>query len=145
MFKLRMQILIRFCKAPVFALVALLVCAALPVRAEDSKAEAKKEVGTITVPAGAKLDKVAMAVRSAFLGRKWGILRDESGVIIGHLKHRKWDATLTVEFDEKQIKIYSDSWEVTDRGVRIKPDLNEGWLKNIKNDISIGLGIMPTK
>lgn len=75
----------------------------------------------------------------ASIGRAWEVKEDAENRIVIYLSHRKNEATVTYEFDAKQISAYCEGYATNGKGVRKGPEQPTGWLKFLKKDITKGL------
>jgi hypothetical protein len=119
-----------------FALVSTVL---LPVTAvaEEATSEMGPLAFTVNVPEGkVSLKEVHTAVVTAAMGRKWTIKEDNDTKVVIYLLHRGRDATVTFLISEKSIEAYCVGYVVDKTGNRKKPDKPDGWLNNLKQDIT---------
>lgn len=96
-------------------------------------------VATVDVPEGLSLEDISEVIVKKAIARQWLIKDKSDDTVIINLVHRGWDSTLTLVYDQKQVKIYSDSWVLDKKGNKKKRKEPAGWIKNIKNDVAVGL------
>ena len=89
----------------------------------------------MTVAAGATLSQVKNAIVSALKKRGWTVKSASDSTIVGYLKHRGYEATLTFHFDEKLIDIVSDSFEIDSDGKHVRRKNPTRWIKYLEQDI----------
>lgn len=85
------------------------------------------------------------AIISAATRRGWEVTDLGDNRIQTQLTHRSAESTLTFEYGDSQVKIYSVSYEI-DKGSerRIKRAEPDGWIRNLHKDILDLLGLLPT-
>jgi hypothetical protein len=123
--------------------IALLVAAILLPFASVSKLlatdaiEGRGElVATIPVPADLTAPQVTEAIVNTLIGRQWGVKSRDGDAVVGYLKHRSNEAKVTLTFDSSNVQLYCIGWQIDKKtGVREKPELPKGWLKNIQADL----------
>ncbi len=118
--------------------IALLLCFAAPARAA---AEAGKSFGSVPVPAGLSLPDVKEAIVVSLVQRSWTVAEKTDTKIVGTLKHRGIDATITLTYNASSVEIYCEGWKIDKAGVRTKPDIPDGWAENIKKDVNKRMNI----
>ena len=90
-----------------------------------------------------------MAVKDAIVKsatvRGWEVTELEGNRIQTHLVHRSSESTLTFEYGNGQVRIYSVSYKI-DKNTqnRIEREEPEGWIRNLHKDILENLGLLPT-
>lgn len=93
--------------------------------------------GTVTVPGGYTKEDVQDVIAMALAGRGWGVQEKTADKVIGYLKHRSNEATVTFVYNEKQVSLYCVGYKVDKKtGERIKPELPSGWLNNLRSDLT---------
>ena len=111
----------------------LVLAAAAPAHAEENIG---KLTGSLPVPAGLSKGDVKDAIVMSLSSREWGIKAKTDERVVGYLKHRSNEATVTLIYDATKIDIYCTGWAIDKKtGERKKPEIPEGWLKYIKGDI----------
>lgn len=127
------------------AISSLLACVSLllgslvsPVRAA---AEAGKSFGSVAVPAGLSVTDVKEVIVVSLVQRTWTVAEKTDAKVVGTLKHRGIDATITLTFSASSVEIYCEGWKIDKAGVRTKPDIPDGWAENIKKDINKRLNL----
>lgn len=94
-------------------------------------------VATVAVPSGFSSAEVQEAIVASLAGRQWGLKAREEGTVIGYLKHRSNEAKVTFKYDTSKVDLYCIGWQVHKKtGVREKPELPSGWLKNLQADLT---------
>jgi hypothetical protein len=117
-------------------LVAALALCFVRVQAAESS-ELGQSAGTITVPAGLSKAQIRDAIVAAFAGRQWGVTSKTDDRVVGYLKHRTNEATVTMIFDEQRVEMYCVGWQVhKTTGAREKPEQPKGWLNNLRADLT---------
>lgn len=95
---------------------------------------------TIPVPEGrVSLKQVHAAVLQGAIGREWSVKQDTETKVIIYLLHRKSEATVTFLISEKSVEAYCVGYAVDRSGNRVKPEQPEGWLENLRQDITKGI------
>lgn len=93
-------------------------------------------IAPVPIPSGLSGSDVQKAIVSAFVGREWAVKSKADGVVVGYLKHRGNEATVTMTYDGTRIEIYSIGYKIDKTtGSRIKPEQPAGWLKNLQSDL----------
>lgn len=93
--------------------------------------------GSVPVPASLSKDAVQGVIIETFVGRAWAIQEKADGKVVGYLKHRHSEATVTMVYDDKQVSLYSVGYEIDKTtGARKEPKQPEGWLKNLRSDLA---------
>lgn len=73
----------------------------------------------------------------ALSAREWGIKAKTDDRVVGYLKHRSSEATVTLIYNESKIDLFCVGWQIDKKtGVRGKPEQPKGWLNYIKGDIT---------
>jgi len=79
---------------------------------------------------------VQKAIVTALIGRKWDVKAKTGDRVVGYLKHRSNEATLTLVYDATKVELYCVGWQIDKKtGAREKPEQPERWLRNIQNDL----------
>jgi hypothetical protein len=113
--------------------IALLLGGLVSARAADDKGEL---FGTVTVPAKISSSEVQSTIAMVIASRGWELKAKEDGLIVGYLKHRSNEATVTLTYDATTISIFCVGYEINKRtGERKNPELPKGWLNYIKGDL----------
>jgi hypothetical protein len=106
-------------------------------QASAQPANAGTPVGSLVVPNRLTKDDVKDVVIMSLAGRGWGIQEKTDGKVVGYLKHRSNEATLTIIFDEKHVDLFCVGYEINKKtGERKKPELPNGWLNYIRGDLT---------
>ncbi|MBM3854706.1 MAG: hypothetical protein FJ399_16395 [Verrucomicrobia bacterium] len=114
---------------------ALALCCARAQAAESS--DLGQSAGVITVPTGLSKAQIRDAIVAAFAGRQWGVTSKTDDRVVGYLKHRSNEATVTMIFDEQRVEMYCVGWQVhKTTGAREKPEQPKGWLNNLRADLT---------
>lgn len=97
-------------------------------------------VGLIAVPNGVPPDSVQQIVAYSLTRREWTVTEKSDTKVVGQLKHRGKEAIVTFVFEGKdQIAVYCAGWKIDRDGKRLKPELPERWIANIKKDVTTRL------
>lgn len=121
--------------AAVLALVFTIGALSATHAAED--ADRGAHCGTIGVPEGLSKADVKEAIIYTFAGRAWSIKEKDDEKVVGYLKHRSNEATVTVVYSAEKIDFYCVGYEINkNTGERKRPELPEGWLKFLKGDLN---------
>jgi hypothetical protein len=96
---------------------------------------------TFAVPAGLTNARIKDAIISALQAREWKVEQATDNRIAARLIHRGVEATMTFTWDDQQIRLYSEGWEVDKKGVRGKPEFPKRWVENMKKDLPARLGV----
>lgn len=132
-----MNTALRLIRPAVLAVVFSLLFSLVASTAIADESELGEAVGTVAVPSGLSADEVKDAIVSALAGRQWGIKSKSDGRVVGYLKHRSNEATVTLVYDTSSIELYCVGWAINKRtGERKKPEQPRGWLKNIQADVT---------
>lgn len=116
----------------------LMVFAVLgPLAAETTSplVDGPQKVGMLAVPAGLTAVEVKHVIANALTKRSWTVKSSDETTVVGYLKHRGYEATLIFHYDEKQIEIVSDSFEIDGDGKRLGRANPTSWIDNLKKDI----------
>lgn len=108
-------------------------------------AEAGQSVGSVPVPAGLTLAEVKEIAAISLVQRQWTVKEKTDNRVVGYLKHRGIEATLTLTFDTNAIQLFCEGWKINKEGVRQKPELPDGWINNIKKDLAKRLNLATAK
>lgn len=92
-------------------------------------------VGTITVPEGFKASEVKAVLVTSLVAREWSVKEQTGDRVVGYLNHRGNEATITLVYDAKQIVMHCVGWKTDRNGQRVKPEMPDGWIKNLQKDI----------
>jgi hypothetical protein len=114
-------------------LVGLLLSASTPA-AQASPDQGVPE-GMLTVAPGASARQVKEAIVMALQGRHWTVESADGSSVVGFLKHRDYEATLTFQYDANTITITSDSYRVDGSGRHVEEAIPSRWIKYLKKDI----------
>ena len=97
--------------------------------------------GTVIVPDGLKSADVQKAIVAGTSARGWALKEKTSDRIVLFLESGGWRSTMTLTYDTKEIKIFSNSGKPDKSGVIKKPAIPESWVKFMKQDIAKQLGL----
>ncbi len=97
--------------------------------------------GTVVVPDGLKAADVQKAIVTGTSARGWALKAKENGRIVLFLEQGGWRSTMTLTYDTKEIKIFSNSGKPDKNGVIKKPAIPESWVKYMKQDLAKQLGL----
>ncbi len=96
-----------------------------------------EHAGTVPVPAGLSKSQVQDDIVMVLSSREWGIKEKTDDQVVGYLKHRSSEATVTLVYDTTKVDLFCVGWKIDkSTGVREKPEQPTGWLKNIKADLT---------
>ena len=98
--------------------------------------ELGEAVGSISVPGKRSEAEVQDVLVRALIGRQWEVVSKGPDRVVGYLKHRGNEATLTFVYSTSKIDMFCVGWKIDKAGVRQKPEQPKGWLNYIKGDIS---------
>lgn len=107
--------------------------------------EAGRPVGTVAVPAGLKLAEIKEVVVISLVQRNWTVKEKGDDRAVGYLNHRGIEATLTLTFDTSQVSFSCEGWKVDKTGRRLKPEMPDGWIANMKKDVAKRLNLAAAK
>ncbi len=111
------------------------------VQAASEKTDPGALAGTIVVPSGLKVADVQKAIISGTSARGWALKAKENGRVVLFLEQGGWRSTMTLTYDNKEIKIFSNSGKPDKNGDIKKPAIPESWVKYMKQDITKQLGL----
>ena len=119
------------------ALAALIFTLFVAVGGAAESSDLGQHAGNVPVPAGLTRAQVQTAGEQALLGRQWEVKSKSDDRVVGYLKHRGTEATLTLVLTDGQVDIYCVGWQVNKKtGAREKPEQPTGWIKYIKGDLA---------
>ncbi len=96
--------------------------------------------GAVDIPAGVSATVVQDQIVATLLGRQWGVKSKADGEVVGYLKHRSNEATVTFSYDNAKVQIYCVGYRIDKTtGVREKPEQPAGWLKFLSHDLAANL------
>ncbi len=95
---------------------------------------------TVAIPTGVTPEAVGEAMIQSFEARKWTVVEASPQRTVGTLKHKGYEANVTLETDGDQIKILCDARDVNQYSGNGKPVLPMGWLQNLQKELEIRLG-----
>ncbi|MDP3070601.1 MAG: hypothetical protein Q8N18_09945 [Opitutaceae bacterium] len=98
--------------------------------------------GTINVPDGLKTADFQKAIITGTSARGWALKAKENGRIVLFLEQGGWRSTMTLTYDAKEVKIFSNSGKPDKKGEIKKPAIPESWVKYMKQDITKQLGLL---
>jgi len=115
----------------------LLSLSAFATSARAAEADLGKPAGSVTVPPGLSKSEVQDAIVSVLQAREWGVKEKADDRVVGYLKHRSNEATVTLIYTESSVELYCVGYEINKKtGERKGPEQPEGWLKNLKGDLT---------
>jgi len=92
---------------------------------------------TVVTQPGLTASQVKDVVVRSLVARRWSVQSQADDKVVGYLKHRSNEATLTLVYDAQKVEIYCSGWKIDkSTGTRISPELPERWLKNMRNDLT---------
>lgn len=96
--------------------------------------------GNVLVPEGVAPAEVQKAILLAGTGRGWMVRSKEDGEVVLFLEQGGWRSTLTLSYDAREVRIFSNSAKLNRKGVPKKYAIPENWVKFLKQDITKHLG-----
>ena len=118
------------------SLIALSPAHSAPAPAAAPASELGQPAGSIAIPTGVSASAVKTAIVTALAGRQWTVVSQSDERVVGHLKHRSNEATVTFIIGSSAVEMHCVGWQIDKKtGVHEKPELPDRWLKNLKNDI----------
>ena len=120
------------------ACLAALFLGATPMLAQDED-EYGPLFDSIPIPDGLNKEDLRTAIAPALIARGWTVKEQSDRRVIGYLKHRGNEATVTFILDGEQIQIFCVGWALNRQGQRAKPETPRGWLGNLRKDIAKSL------
>lgn len=112
-----------------------------PVLGTAATTELGEAAGSLPVPAGISRATVQDAIVRALLGRQWEVQSKSDERVVGYLKHRSNEATLTFIYSEAKVDLFCVGYQINKKtGVREKPEQPKGWLNFIRTDLGKILG-----
>jgi hypothetical protein len=103
------------------------------------------QVGTLRLANGMDSARVQDMICSVLFARGWEVKEKANDHVVGHIKHRGSEAVLTLVFDSKLIQMYCEGWKIDkNSGSHIKPQLPDGWIENVRDDLTKRLAQTPT-
>lgn len=94
---------------------------------------------------GVSAEEIENSIVQAATKRGWDVTDLGEEGIAASLVHRGYDSTLTFEYGEGWVKIYSVSYEIDKESkVREERAEPESWIRNLHKDILEILGRLPT-
>ena len=119
------------------ALAAMLFTWAVAMVGAAESSDLGQAAGSVAIPSGLSRAQVQTAAEQALIGRQWDVKSKSDERVVGYLKHRSNEATLTLVLTDKQVEIFCVGWQVNKTtGVREKPEQPTGWIKYIKGDLT---------
>ena len=119
------------------ALAAMLFTWAVAMVGAAESSDLGQAAGSVAIPSGLSRSQVQTAAEQALIGRQWEVKSKSDERVVGYLKHRSNEATLTLVLTDKQVEIFCVGWQVSkSTGVREKPEQPTGWIKYIKGDLT---------
>lgn len=120
----------------ILAFAAFVLCSVQRAAAEDAS-QLGEPAGEVAVPPGISKGDVQNAIVATLLGRQWGVTSKSDGRVVGYLKHRTHEATVTLIYTTTQVEVYCVGWLIDkSTGARLHPEQPRGWLKNIRSDLT---------
>jgi stage V sporulation protein SpoVS len=103
------------------------------------------QVWIADVPGGLSAPGVHNIVKAAVIARGYSIKEDKPDHLIFYLTRpgqdftrRGYEAHLAVVFDAKSVRLYSDSYVLDDAGARVKKEVPDHWVNNLREDFAAG-------
>jgi hypothetical protein len=88
----------------------------------------------VALPDGMDNAAAIKAAERALIGRGWVIVNKSDGQISGKLIHRRFDATVNIKIENRNLVLYSDSTYLDPQTNEIRPAVPYGWLENLQED-----------
>lgn len=108
----------------------------IPAVSAAVESELGEAAGSVLVPAGVSRANVQEAIVKALLGRQWDVKSKSSDRVVGYLKHRSNEATLTLIYSDTKVDLFCVGWQIDKKsGAREKPEQPKGWLNYIRSDL----------
>ena len=102
-------------------------------------ADASLPAGSVIVPEGLSVSDVQQCILLAGTGRGWTVKEKAKDHVVLFLEQGGWRSLLTLSFDNKEVKIASNSGKPDKNGV-IKKQALPSWLSFLKQDITKQMG-----
>lgn len=135
-----MNLKISSLRGTLVAAIATLLFTVLPAAAQTAENELGESAWTLSVPSGLSASDVQNAIITALAGRQWNLKSKSDGQVVGYLKHRSNEATVTFVYDTTKIECFCVGWEINKKtGVRKGPEQPRNWLKNLQGDTTKNL------
>ncbi|MEY2881136.1 MAG: hypothetical protein RLZZ15_3516 [Verrucomicrobiota bacterium] len=120
-----------------FLFVAFVISLLGGLRAVAADADRGEAAGSVAIPPGVSKDDVQKAIVATLGGREWTVQDKTEGRVVGYLKHRSNEATVTLVYDDTKIELYCVGYAINkSTGARQKPEQPKGWLSNLRNDLT---------
>lgn len=119
----------------VVSALALGMLTVATARAADAE-ERGVHFADVAVPEGLAAGEVKDAIVGVLIGRQWRVKSKSDSEVVGYLKHRSNEATVTMTYDTTKVSIYCVGYEINKKtGERKKPEQPAGWLKFLHQDL----------
>lgn len=110
------------------------------VRHADYQATGK-QVGVVRVYGKMDPMQIQDAIAITFRDRGWDITENADDHVVGHIKQRNLEAVCTVVYDTDFVQLYCEGWKIDKKtGAHLDPSLPNGWIDNIRQDLTKRLG-----
>lgn len=124
-------------------LASILVVPVTSAVAADSGDEIVGErYESVPIPEGLTKEDIRDAIAQVLGAREWLVKQKTDRRVVGYLKHRGTEATVTILFDGENAEIYCDGWVLDRSGARKKPEQPRGWLGNLQRDLKKKFAVM---
>ena len=101
------------------------------------KSELGELVGTVVIPAGTAQAQVRAAIVAALTSRQWTVKSQSGDRVVGHLKHRTNEATVTFVIGDAKVDQFCVGWQIDKKtGAHEKPELPTRWLTYLREDLA---------
>lgn len=111
--------------------------AAAPVLAQDAAPESRGELfEKVPLPAGLLKDDVRDATAAVLGAREWTVQVNTDLRLVGYLKQRSNEATVTLVCDGATMDIYCAGWQLNRTGERVRPEMPRSWLVALRRDLA---------
>jgi hypothetical protein len=99
--------------------------------------ELGEAAGSVPIPAGITRAQAVEAAVAALNRREWGVKSQSSDRVVGYLKHRSNEATVTFVISDTKLDLFCVGYQIDKKtGVREKPEQPKSWLNNLRGDIT---------
>jgi len=102
----------------------------------------------VAIPTGLSAEQVAADIKRALVGRGWEVVAEQPGQIDSTLHLREHVATISVSYDDRQVRFaYVDSSNLDYRVKRGEPQIHSnylGWIGYLVDDLATNLQVSAT-
>jgi hypothetical protein len=90
---------------------------------------------TVAIPGEVTNERAIKVAESVLIGREWVVVEKSDDAITGKLRHRRFDATVNIRIENRNLVLYSDSTYLEPQTNATRPAVPYGWLENLQEDI----------